>query len=54
MGDQPEEKRKQSISTGKNRGEETNLRKRETKWISTGKNRGGGLPKEKRENEKSQ
>ena len=27
---------------GKNRGGETNLRKRENKWIGTGKNRGGG------------
>ena len=36
---------------GKNRGGETNLRKRENKWISTGKNRGrGGTNLRKREN----
>ena len=37
------------MSTGKNRGGGTKLRKRENKWISTDRNRGGGttLGKEK-------
>ena len=42
------EKRIKWISTGKNRGQGTNVRKRENKWLSTGKNRDGGKPKEKR------
>ena len=48
-GDQSKEKRKKWIKPGKNRGGETNLRKRENKWISTGKNRGGGTNLKKRE-----
>ena len=42
VGDLPKEKRKQMNSIGNNRGQGTNLRKRENKWISTGKNRVGG------------
>ena len=47
-GDQPKEKETKWISTGKNRGGRTNLRKRENKWISTGKTGVRDQSKEKR------
>ena len=49
-GDQPKENKNKWISTGKNRGWVSSLRKRENKWISRGKNRGGESNLRKREN----